>query len=357
MHSIQIKNSCHTVRNFVSFKQSKTQNNKIENKTNNNKTAALTGLSCLGATAAAIVAIRSKNKNAAKALFRPYEEQLYNFKAYLEKAQEANIKTAKDYLANCVEKNILGTGQNSKVYKFNNPIMDNWVIKVNSGRTNLNENCFNELKQIPDEFEGFNMGQPIASFGNEIYILKKINAKPHSIPNWAHHRRSNIDIKPQEADSFLNDIKKIAAFPQEAFDEYAKKLKLLDDKGYKADNFNPNNYLIDYNRKELFIIDFYKYDVDAHINTKYDLFCPLVDYANYTRFYNALQENKKPEFIKTTNILYQKCTKAAENIGLNTSEETFRDYMNRIETRLNLGRLYSGSFDEMKKICSNFINS
>ena len=135
-------------------------------------TYLMSGLVCLGVIGAAVYAIQTKNKNAVKKLFKPYQEEFFNFAAYLKNAQKANVLTSKDYLENCVEKNIIGTGQNSKVYKFTNPLLNNWVIKVETKHNDYLESFSQGLQQLPDEFVGFNMGQPIAKIGERVKILK-----------------------------------------------------------------------------------------------------------------------------------------------------------------------------------------
>lgn len=249
-----------------------------------------------------------------------------------------------------MKKNIIGTGANSTVYKFSNPKMQNWAIKVDKKQSQ--PTLPQEIREIKDEFGDINMGQEIASIGKNIHILKRIQGKPHSIENWSTHRNNKTPITQQDASTFIEDVQKIASFPQESFDNYAKKLKILDEKGYKADSFNPNNYLIDYKNKELHIIDAYKYDVDANLNTKYDLLCPLVDYPNYERFYKVMSSEQKENYIATTSIINKKCTKAAEQIGLSTSESTFREFISRIDSRENNGGMYTKSFNSMKQIAN-----
>ena len=314
------------------------------------KTAYLmSGLVCLGVIGAAVYAIQTKNKNAVKKLFKPYQEELFNFDAYLKKAQESNVLTSKDYLENCVEKNIIGTGQNSKT----NPLMNNWVIKVETKHNDYLESFSKGLQQLPDEFVGFNMGQPIAKIGERVKILKKIDGKPHSIKDWSSHRRNQIPITQDDAKTFLADIKQIAKFPQETFDEYAQKLKLLDDKLYKADSFNPNNYLIDFKNQKIYIIDAYKYAPDEHLNSKFDLICPLVDFPNFERFYNVMNKDQRTDYIATTKILVEKCTKAAKNVSLNTSEDFYRDFIGRVDTREKNNGIYTNAFNKMKEICED----
>lgn len=357
MHSIQkIGTGNVFARGFVNFSSGAPNlQSKINLKSEKvYKTVYLTsGLACLGVIGAAVYAIQTKNKNAVKKLFKPYQEELFNFDAYLKKAQEANISTPNDYLANCIEKNIIGTGQNSKVYKFTNPLMNNWVIKVETKHNDYLESFFQGLKQLPDEFVGFNMGQPIAKIGERVKILKKIDGKPHSIKDWSSHRRNQIPITQDDAKTFLADIKQIAKFPQETFDEYAQKLKLLDDKLYKADSFNPNNYLIDYKNQKIYIIDAYKYAPDEHLNSKFDLICPLVDFPNFERFYNVMNKDQRTDYIAITKTLVEKCTKAAKNMGINTSEDFYRDFIGRVDGRENNNSMYTRSFNAMKNICKD----
>ena len=332
-------------------KKELSNNSNVDN--NFNKSKYLTaGLGCMAVAGAAAVAIRTKNKKTAIQSIKPYQEEFYNFSAFLKKLKEANINTAADYLANCTEKNILGTGQNSVVYKFDSPLLENWVIKVNTKHNDFTHSFNNVIQQTADVFSGFNMGQEIARFDDTVKILKRIDAKPHSVKDWSAHRKNNTEITVKEASDFLADVKNIAKFPQETFDDFARKLKIIDDKGYKADSFNPHNYLIDYKNKSIYIIDFYKYDVDAHLNTKYDLWCPLVDYPNFEKFYNVMTPAQKKEFVQATGILDAKCTKAAQASGVNTSESVFKDFIGRIDGRENNGNMYTHCFDTMKNICA-----
>ena len=318
-----------------------------DNKENNKSSLIMSGLTAAAAVGAAIVIINNQKPKAAEIV----KQELNTFADFLQKARESGLNKSEDYLKNCIDANILGTGANSKVYKFTNPLMKNWAIKIDTKHGDFMESFSKPLQQVEDEFSGLNMGQEIAKIGDRVHILKRINGKPHSIPDWSTHRRSKVPIKQEEAGDFLSDVKKIAGFPQEAFNEYAKKLKVLDEKGYKADSFNPNNYLIDFEKQHFYIIDAYKYDVDAHLNTKYDLFCPLVDYPNFERFYQVMDDAGKAEFLSTTKTLFDKCTIAGENQGLNTSENVFREFIARIDSREGNGGMYTNSYNAMKKIC------
>ncbi len=351
MHSIQISQKPNNLvfqgtKNYFGIDSTNPKNFKSNQHIKNDKTNYLwASLACLSVLGAAIYVVKTKNKN----VFKQFNEAFYNFSALTGRLNEANVKTQQDFLKNCIEPNLIGKGQNSKVYRFNNKLLDNWVIKVDVNY-NYEDNLSSALTQIPDEFYGYNMGQPIAKIGDNIQILKKIEAKPHSIKNWSEHRRQGLPIEQQDAKAFLKDVKDIAKFPQEAFDEYARKLKLLDDKGYKADSFNPNNYMIDLKNKNLFIIDAYKYAPDEHINSKYDLICPLIDFPNFERFYDVMNSAEKQDYLTATKVLTKKCTIAAQKAGLKTTEDVFLDFIGRVDSREQNGQLYTNSYNAMKKI-------
>ncbi len=260
-----------------------------------------------------------------------------------------NLKTI-DLQKNCKPENIIGSGQNSVVYKFDDLNFDNWVIKIDINNIKDNNLFLNPIKKVKNEFGTENMGQEIAKIGEHVHILKRIKGNPHSFPNWSLHRKNATPITKEESVKFLNSVKEIANFPQISFNNYARKLQLLDEKGYKADSFNPNNLIIDTKQKEIYIIDAYKYDVDAHLNTKYDLFCPLIDYANFDRYFEAMPNTKKTEFLKISKIIFNKCTIGANNVGLKTDERIFKDFISRIDRRENNNGIYTNSFNKVKKI-------
>ncbi|MCM1265043.1 MAG: hypothetical protein NC200_02495, partial [Candidatus Gastranaerophilales bacterium] len=169
--------------------------------------------------------------------------------------------------------------------------------------------------------------------------------------NWSAHRTDQTPITKKDADTFINNVLNISNFPQKSFDNYAEKLKILDDKGLKADSFNPNNILVDYHNQELHIIDAYNYHVDAHLNTKYDLACLLVDYPNYGKYHEVMTDSQKKVFVDCTKTIFDKCEEASKRAGLNTSEDTFIEFISRIDGRENNGGMYRKSYDAMKDIC------
>ena len=334
--------------------QSLTEQPKSKNKMSNTSKIAMVGLVGLGIAGATYVAITQK---------KPINKELNDFATFIKKAEYFGFNNTHKLRAQCIEENIIGTGQNSIVYRFSMPEMKNWAIKISRhpdevkyGITAPVDYSFGKpIVEIPDSFNGLNMGNPIAQIGERITILKRIHAKPHSIKDWSAHARAGKEITQAETIEFLEDVKKIAQFPQQSFDDYALKLKAIEQKGYKADSFNPNNVMINYETKEISIIDYYEYKIDAYRNTKYDLICPLVDYSNFSRFYEKMNPQQQKELVSTTGIIAKKCTKAAQKHNISTSEVKFKDHLSRIDYRDGLNKHYSNNFELLKNLCGNVI--
>lgn len=312
----------------------------------------LTGLACLAIMGAVLVTSKKVPPMVEGGVS---ESKSFSFQEFSRLIKELKITEPKDFYANCIEQNLIGTGANSKVYKFSDSRLKNWVIKVNTKHGGIENNIATSIQEIADEFIGVNMGQEIAKLGENVTILKRINGKPHSIENWSAHRSQSREITKEMTATFVDDVKKISDFSQETFDSYAKKLKLLDDKGYKADSFNPNNYLIDYNQREIHIIDAYKYDVDAHLNTKYDLICPLFDYPNFEKYYQIMDDLQKKEILSSIRKINEKCTIASEKVGVSSSEETFREFISRIDRREYGANKYLELFEKAKELCIDIL--
>ena len=265
-----------------------------------------------------------------------------SFKAAFKKAKE------RDVLKNCTQENMLGSGSNCEgVYAFTNPKLKKWVIK----KLNISFNDKNRaLKQLPDVFAPQNLGQEIARIGDRYTILKRVFGIPLSFQDWAKRKPDYVDItiSRKEVEKFIKDLNFIKDLPEESFIKYAEMLKTIDKNGYKADSFNPNNYLLDYKNKRINIIDSYKYEPDMGRNTVYDMFCPLVDYHNYVKYMKGMNEQEKKDFIKNTRIVFEKCVSAAKKVGISTSEKTFTEFIDEAGHRLNTS--YLDKFMMMKKI-------
>ena len=334
-----------------------TQNTKESNKLRNT-------LICLGAIGAAtvigkIIIGKGKKGNTIiptmidNNISIPRENINNSFEALVSKLDELGLKSADSVLLNCTEKNFLGSGANSNVYKFTDEKMENWAIKVlKCPKENSNSL---ELTKIEDRLIEMNMGQPIAKFGERILILKRIKGIAHAIPEWASRGKYNIKYTQQEAENLVSQMKKIADFPTSSFDNYAIKLKLLDERGFKMDSFNPNNILVNHKTKELSIIDYYNSATDTGGNTVYDLIAPLTDFKNFGDYYSKLTKESQKKVKNIILTLNNKCIDSAKKVGLETNKQKYLDFLKSTDEIFKLGDLYYRSFCEMEQACLSTI--
>ncbi len=253
----------------------------------------------------------------------------------------------KDIANECSPDNKLGSGSNCiGVFKFNQELLKNWVIKLYKYHSDTMKKG---LYKVKDDLSGFNFGQEIAKVNN-IGILKRSQGKILSLENWSKRMENFLFLKISEDEkkSYLNDLEIISNFPQSSFIDYAKKLKKIDENGYKADSFNPNNYLLDVENQQINIIDSYKYIPDMHRNTVYDMFCPIIDYFNYDKYYLSMDNKEKENLINKTHIIFKKCCDAAQEVGVSLSEKTFTEFIEDVDDRLDTS--YHEHFLRMKNL-------
>lgn len=226
-------------------------------------------------------------------------------------------------------KNLLGEGLNSKVYSIIG--IQDYVVKIYKKKFLGVNSILNKIFTVEDDFEGRNMGQVIGKINDGIFILKKQNGQEHSVKFWSDYCADKLNVTEKDAHNFLKDIKKIAKMPGETYEDYADKIQYLASKGYKTDSINPNNLLIDYEKNEINIIDFFKASEPAHKDSVYDMFCPLLDFSLYKKFHGLLNEEEKKEFVDSSKVIINKCFIAAKKKELPTDENTYINYITEVD--------------------------
>lgn len=239
-------------------------------------------------------------------------------------------KTIFDVINNSIkDENHLGTGANSTVY--NMPELDGYVVKV------LNKDDPNGINM--GEFpSNVNLGQPVWQNpdNQRILILKKVEGKEHSVPNWSNTIWDDKEYAPhnvttQQAQLFNKQINSLANMPQSAFDAIAKDVKTLDDKDYKVDSINPNNLIVDEDKQQIHIIDYFKVKPhEKHIqqNCCMDLVAIMLDFTLFPEYYDKLDEQGKQQALKSVETIKEKVFKGAKNSGLSTDTERFKTFIN-----------------------------
>ena len=223
---------------------------------------------------------------------------------------------------------MLGEGANSRVYKL--PFLDDYVLKV------LNKEDPNGIKinEFPPEV---NLGQPIWQDPKNprLLILKRISGKEHSIPGWSGtiynpETKFPEPVTKAQAKLFYSQLTEISKMPQATFDKLAKEVKILDEKGYKLDSINPNNLMVDTNKDEIHIIDYFKKPEDQeekYQNCAMDLTAVTADFTLFPEYYDKLNSKEQSQLMDSLLTINQKIHNACEKAGLSCDKNKFKTYI------------------------------
>ena len=277
----------------------------------------------------------------------------YSFDNFKRTCIRLGIKDVKDLESNINVSNLMGTGANSSVYRFNSPELDNWVLKVDKQPFRSNSNKL--FTETPDELRGINLGQEIATAGDRYRILKKVTGVPHSTPDWSKKINKNSKVSLVDAWKFQNSLSKISKFSKSAFMDYAIQLRILSDAGYKQDSINPNNILIDYKTEKINIIDSFKAVHPDHVNSRLDLINALLDFSLFSKYYEKLGKLGRESLLKSSRIIISECNQASKKLGLPQDEETFLRFLAEVDKwfgihLVNKGGNYLSRYDKMKEL-------
>lgn len=220
--------------------------------------------------------------------------------------------------------NIVGQGANSIVYNI--PYLDDYVLKV------LNKDDPNkiDMNEFPSDV---NLGQPVWQDENNprLLILKKIEGKEHSIPNWSRTVGVPLLVTKEQSTKFAQQLLTIASFPQVAFNQFAKDVKVLSDKGYKLDSINPNNLIVDKEKQQIHIIDYFKVkpkETHLYQNSCFDLIAVTCDFTLFPEYFDNMSEKEKQLTINSVKTITDKMYKGCVDAGLSCDDEKYTTYIN-----------------------------
>ena len=220
--------------------------------------------------------------------------------------------------------NIVGQGANSVVYNI--PYLDDYVLKV----LNKDDPNMIDINEFPSDV---NLGQPVWQDENNprLLILKKIEGREHSIPNWSRTVGVPLSVTKEQSTKFAQQLLTIASFPQSAFNQFAKDVKVLSDKGYKLDSINPNNLLFDEEKQQLHIIDYFKVNPkETHLyqNSCFDLIAVACDFTLFPEYFDNMSEKEKQLTMNCVKIITDKMYKGCVDAGLSCDDEKYTTYIN-----------------------------
>lgn len=236
------------------------------------------------------------------------------------------------------DENLLGEGISARAYSI--PEVGEYVLRIEKYDMNNNRNVFSsKLQNVEDFSSKYNYGQPVATNGEGLFVLKKVAGKDHSYHHWGKTYSKVFllggKLTEQEALENFKQIKEVAQFPLISYVDLAKKTEFLNHSKKKLDIINPNNLMVDTKRKVFSMIDLwddsyacgYCYQGSDHMIS---LVC---DPTMNLETMKVLPEKEREEFVLATKTIIKKCKKAGEIVGLNRSQNEAMGVYEKITAR------------------------
>lgn len=220
------------------------------------------------------------------------------------------------------KKHIIGDGLSGNVYSI--PGIQNYVLKVDKLAKIPFFSPVSPLKKVKNELYCYNFGQRVASNDEGIDILMRCNGKSHSVSKWVDAYKEDIPLTVKEAEYFVDkSLKTVSEFPQETFDDFARKIYFLKIVAKKEpDTFNPNNILIDYDKKIINLVDInINKTVPTRFNIKKLMAYPLYDEHLKDLYIELLDKNRIDKYDYYQKVITDKCLLAAKKCGLADYED------------------------------------
>ncbi len=282
------------------------------------------------------IAPSQKNTGLQKPSFKsaPISDVFCKSKENGEESYQRFLKDCKDKFPNKTVSEILSTvslfddfigeGRQSRVYKIKG--LDDYVVKLSKCEYDYDPEWYNDpIKPCKDDFPNHNFGQAIVSVGLSAKILKKVTGEANGVENWFAKYEHSTPRTKEDAEKILNDVVRIAQFPQKSFNKVADEIKFLTSNKIKIDTINPNNFMIDYEKKQISLVDVEKRNYTFSNNTAYDLIVPLLDLTSFNEYLELFSEGEAKEFLKSAKIICKKVLKT----GLPDDLEADKKYRKR----------------------------
>lgn len=277
------------------------------------------------------------------------------------KNKRPNIPIDKVFYNAIDKKNLLGSGTFAKVYSI--PEHDDYVIRIAHNTPRIST-LLHPIKATKDEFPNDNFGQKIADNGHGITILKRVYGSVHGFTNPS-EKDDDAMFLPEHAKLILSQIEELATFPLKSYEEFALKIKRINEStDFRLDFANANNLLIDKPNKKINIVDLSESkDVIELQDCKQDssdMISLLLNAVFHRKVYEKLlTQEQKDALIKNSKIVINKALTAAENVELLPDKHTGREKLGKLNDYcirvINKDCDFLNRYDGFKELYSNVL--
>jgi hypothetical protein len=203
------------------------------------------------------------------------------------------LKNLSEYVK---EQHLVGEGKYHKVYSI--PQNDTFLIRIKRNHIDDIHKGYPLIKS-PNPFPHKNLGQKVAEIGKNIEIIIKQDGIPNGLEDRDNYKLKNAPLPKEKVPEVISKLQMVSQMPQNTYNTLANEVKTICKGGYLFDFYNPNNILIDNEKKALNIVDIDPYPssniakkIFRHTSSN-QLLMALFDTSIFLRAYKAANPEEK----------------------------------------------------------------
>ena len=172
-----------------------------------------------------------------------------------------------------------------------------------------------KLEPVEDPFEGENVGQAVAQYGDNVKVLRLQRGKPLGAPLG--FDKYEPDELEDAAQTLKDRILDAASLPDEEYVKLMNKIIKLNDKGYVMDPSKSGNLLVDL-ESGFGLVDIGKSMQPDYFNSAAEILSMITDPYNYSNFSGWIEGWQDAELKRAGQSIKTKIERAAKSSGLPT---------------------------------------
>lgn len=250
--------------------------------------------------------------------------------------QEKVTNNLKDLMLNFAKKIenavFVGQGEDAKVYRLNDeyvariskkhPLIEYQKQRKQSFKLSQDEAklFFGErFVEVEDNFEGRNFGQPVAKSENGLIQICK------NVPGFKLYACGNA-----LPSTYIAKLEQYANFSDETIEAFIQDVAYINQRGFRIDQTNPENFLYDSASKRIGIVDIDVYERDVtKIDEPFGHDWILAVLSNEHEIYNVYRKASRPDrqkIIRTVKKLEERIIPICKKYGIPISKWNSYDY-------------------------------
>ena len=235
----------------------------------------------------------------------------------------------KDIICSNDKNLIVGVGRQATAFRL--PQMENYVVRAENNVLRNPENFqFVSFAKLNDLSAVYNFGLPIIKVADGVTIAKRVSGESHLGQNLIPEVDRYLETGYFSRDfsrCVLNELEEVSIFPISSYVDYARKVQFLNEHtNYKVDIKNPNNLMLDKQKREFNVIDFWQEEMNLSYpyNCAADMFLSILDFQRHHKYLEQLTPQEQERYCKSALQIIDKCQSAGRLAGIPIKSENVK---------------------------------